>query len=474
MEVERGTLLRSHLADFETTTSELLTPSQAMAIMNFAALFHEVIYITDTAVGDHRLIMDSWFRDRNDGLYAQITGFAKAGILKALFRDKVVVRGQLLTSSEPTLLDIGKGWNHRDTVEGRGSGFTVPIIAPQQRFKYFEDVYRDFLDWKAIERYDPDVSRVAFRNTVLEQLGRNDPSTLPAVISQLPEEVRLAYRTATSDRWFTNADLWRIFKGVREKGDDKERALAQTAIILHGHINQQCFADLVSAGQSTYERGGIASFNMELRRKQPHERGIDATLYVPKNLEGLLERAAAHLPEMTIEVFAKLSVDEVVDLRMRAQRLFRIAKAPRSDDPEAQRSDYIRAFEDYWLSIYAALERKYPHRFREPTKLALLREEHLPNREKLRELGVVAVFLCRISSLVVSSIVTASSTLAPIGERFGVALLSRRKQEAEVLQHRLPPGVWYPETSSREVLGLDARPRESVGEQGSGLPGQAP
>src|SRR5437660_3659691 len=102
-ETDQTTPLRSHIADFETTTSELLRPGQAIALLNFAALFHEVIYLPDTALGDHELIIKSFQQQAHAGFFQHLRGFIEEGILRILVRDKVVDSGDLHVPCNPTI-----------------------------------------------------------------------------------------------------------------------------------------------------------------------------------------------------------------------------------------------------------------------------------------------------------------------------------------------------------------------------------
>jgi hypothetical protein len=47
------------LVPFETT-SALLREVEAVALLNFAALFHEQVYLTDTVLGDFQILISSF------------------------------------------------------------------------------------------------------------------------------------------------------------------------------------------------------------------------------------------------------------------------------------------------------------------------------------------------------------------------------------------------------------------------------
>src|SRR3954467_12363245 len=90
--------LRTHMADFETTTAYLLRADEALSLLNFAALFNQISYITDTALGDHELLIKS-FSEGSSGIFFHLSSLAQEGMLRVLCRDKVVVSGKQLFGS---------------------------------------------------------------------------------------------------------------------------------------------------------------------------------------------------------------------------------------------------------------------------------------------------------------------------------------------------------------------------------------
>jgi hypothetical protein len=247
-----------HLADFETTTAGLLGSTEALALLNFAALFHEVVYLPDTVLGDHRLILDSFAADRHRGLFRQVSGLIENGVIHVLFRDRVVVRDRILTQHEPTLNDIYEGWLHRDRTEWDGeSGLTVRPSEKARR-AYYREI--DALIFErcpsVVHRYDPDLPKQAFRRRILEQIDK-DSGTFAAQYRALPQEFMRRLSSVTEDARFTNAELWRILRDIPS---------AHELLILNAHINQQCYADLTGSSLAAHQRGGIslASFNTTL------------------------------------------------------------------------------------------------------------------------------------------------------------------------------------------------------------------
>lgn len=440
METVQGSPLCSHLADFETTTSDLLRPGQAIALLNFAALFHEVIYLPDTALGDHELILKSFQQQAHAGFFQHLRGFIEEGILRVLVRDKVVVSGDLRVPHNPTISQIVEGWLHRDKTQWKGErGYTVEI-ADKVRLAYCREIDDLIAQPGVIHRYDPDIVKAGFRQTIREQI-ESAPTRLSASVARLPRELQREYRKALIDPWFTNAELWRVLKRAKNPGD---------SIILHGHINQQCLANVVDAGQSTQDStaSSLASFNLELQRRRPFAPEVEAAISPPKNLEELMERAPVLLPSPGVEMFEHLSVPMVVTLRRKAKKVFEIARRQITPTQlEEVRVEYLKALERYWEQILQTFESMNPEKMKSPTRLALFIEEELPTLDWLyKKFGRnLLPLLLRIK------LGPASGAGTDLMNRVGIIILQDRTPLNESLRGAVPPGRWY----RRGILGLN-------------------
>jgi hypothetical protein len=445
MESAESQPLRSHLADFETTTSRFLQAPEALAILNFAALFHEEVFLTDTALGDNQLIIDSFFKDKSrPGLFSQISGFARSGILRFLYRNKVVVRDKLLYTN-PTIREIYEGWLSRDKLHWAGEkGFTSIVPEQYDRLAYYREL-EQLSDFRSdiIHPYDPDIPKESFRRKVREQLG--GASMLSESLSRLPSGLHRKYIKATQDPWFTNAELWRV---LRQVPDGIE------SIILHAHVNQQCFADITGAGQSEHDRTAksLASFNLELQHNKPFATELDATLDPPKNLEDLLGRARVQLAP-AVEMFSQLSVEQVVRMRRRASSIFELARKCIRTPEEliGLRDNYLKAITRYWDYIVSELEVMNPAKMIQPRRAGLFLEENLPP-------------LSWISKTFGKSIVTMLlrfkvGAVAPVASeavhRLGFVFLQERTPVNEELRGQGPLFEQYPQWCPRGILGLD-------------------
>lgn len=439
MEATTDALLCSHLADFETTTSDQLRAGQAIALLNFAALFHEVIYLPDTALGDHELIIKSFQQNAHTGLFQHLRSFIEKGILRVLVRDKVVVSGEVRVASNPTISEIFEGWRHRDKTKWKGErGYTVEI-PDRLRRAYCREADSLVAQPGVVQRYDPDIVKASFRQMIREQIGSSS-SRLAESVSHLPRALQRQYREALTDPWFTNAELWRVLRKAKDPGD---------SLVLHGHINQQCFANIVAAGQSVQDNAGssLASFNLELQRKQPFTPEIEATLNPPKSLEELLERASIVLSSPGVEMFEHLSVVKVMALRRRANKVFEIAR--RHIEPsqlEDLRDEYLKALEKYWEFILQTFETMYPEQMRRPSRLGIFLEDQVPALDWLYKRFGRSLF----TLLLRVKLGPAAGTATDAASQVGVVILQERTALNESIRSAIPPGRWY----RRAILGL--------------------
>jgi hypothetical protein len=437
--------LRTHLADFETTISHLLRRREARALLNFAVLFHEYVYLTDTALGDHQFIIEGFQQEGYSGLLHNVLHLAQKGILRVLCRDKVVVREKVLVARNPTLRETFEGWQYRDKYEWSGeTGFTTRVDQ-QVRVAYYREVDEALASCGAIQRYDPDIPKAKFRDRVREQLNRERPSMLVKSLDNLPAEIRRKYYEAIEDPWFTNAELWRVLR--RAPG-------ANEAIILHAHINQQCFADITNGGISEHDRSvnSLASFNLELQYHRPWALEVEATLEPPKSLMALLERAPVRLQSSDIEMFGQLSVEKIIELRRRARPLFDLAsrKAEAPHKLEDLRLAYLKALEKYWGCIIETFEAMYPHKMFQRSHAGLFTEDQLPTLTRIyRKYRRVFALLLRIKLPPPFSDI-ADQALEE-ANHVGFLLLSERSPANKRLRSAVPPTKWHP----RGILGLD-------------------
>jgi hypothetical protein len=440
METREGPPLCSHLADFETTTSDFLRPGQAIALLNFAALFHEVIYLPDTAIGDHDLIIKSFHEKAHTGFFNHLKALIEKGILRVLMRDKVVVGEEIRVSSNPTMRQIFEGWLYRDKTKWKGEPGYTTNIDKKIRLAYYREIDDLIANPSTIQRYNPDLVKAEFRRIIREQL-ENGSTRLSRGIAELPRELQRKYREALNDPWFTNAELWRVLRKAKNPGE---------SIILHGHVNQQCFANLVGAGQSAQDitPQSLASFNLELQLRRPLAPEVDATLFPPKNLDDLMERAPVLLPSPGIAMFEHLSVEKVVALRRKAKRVFEIARRQISPiQMEDVRNDYLHALESYWQCILETFEEMEPEKMKRPTRLGLFVEQQLPGLDWLYKKFGRSLFalLLRIK------FGAAGPAISDAANHIGIYVLQERTPLNESLRGAIPPGRWY----RRGILGLD-------------------
>jgi hypothetical protein len=175
---------------------------------------------------------------------------------------------------------------------------------------------------------------------------------------------------------------------------------------------------------------------------------VDATLFPPKNLDDLMERAPVLLPSPGIAMFERLSVEKVVALRRKAKRVFEIARRQISPvQMEDVRNDYLHALESYWQCILETFEEMEPEKMKHPTRLGLFVEEQLPRLDWLYKKFGRSLFalLLRIK------FGPAGPAIGDAANHIGICVLQERTPVNESLRDAIPPGRWY----RRGILGLD-------------------
>ena len=377
-------VLTTYASDFETTIQQYVTSEvELRGILNFSAIWHEVVFVNDIALGDNPHLIKSFLDPAQAQLYLTVTEFIKAGILRCHFRDKVVIKGKLLVPSEPSLSQIYEGW----VTDGPKERFTLQLFG-ENRSRYncvMDDLLGRFP--AAIERYDPDKVKPAFRDHIRKLV--NTDSDLRRLLEKLPQDVQREYRTiCDTNLFFTNADLWRL---VRQVPESKE------LVVAHGHINQCCCADLAHAGMSgaDYTSLQIRQFNWNVHVGS----SFNLQVQPPKSLDEILERAEKVLDAPTLAVLALLTPDQVILLREHAKKtIFKIAHEGSEklwidsiqqeylDLPTLMkylpidefRTRYVEALHEYWQHICEFLEMNYPEHTRTKTKLGIIAYENLP------------------------------------------------------------------------------------------------
>lgn len=392
--------LVTYAHDFESTIQDYVADErQLLGILNFSALWHEKVYLNDVAVGDNPHLIRSFLDPARRQLYLAVVEFIRNDILRCHLRDKVVVRGTTVGRSDPFLGEIFDQW----WTDGPRERFITQIFdSPRHEYNRAVD------DWlkqypNAVERYDPDKVKPQFRNTIRELVNKTD-SGLRRLLKELPPGIESAYlKVCEGNEYFTNADLWRLYKGLPG---------SQDLVVAHGHINQQCCADLVHAGAT-----GTRMSDLELQRFDWNIHvgaEFDIGIAPPKTFDEVKERADFVLSAPAVEILGLLTPNQVMLLREKAQNtIFRVAREAPTDlgiekiptdlaelptfmqqlPIEKFRKKYENALKEYWLHVCHFLEREYPAQAIVKGRLAAITYEKLAEIPASLRNGVVDISL---------------------------------------------------------------------------------
>jgi hypothetical protein len=459
--------LHRSLIPLETTFANLADEEAAVALVNFAALFHEKVALTDTVLGDHRLLIESSSSTNSASLYNTVMGMVDAGILTALYRDKVVVRASTVSADEPTLRDIYAGWQLRDRKEWNNkSGITSSEIDPQLRLRYYDAIHEALARNNAIMRYDPDETKKAFREAVRIQLGKHH-GILSTRIGRLPRKARRDYECTLKDEWFTYAEVWRALRPYL--ADENMFNDTEELLHLHAHLNQQQMANAVAAGQSLqgYGRAPIAAFHRELVEELPALQTVEAHLDPPENLHELLDQALVRLDAPSIRLIAQFSVDEIINLRKHGKSLVALANRPLLSNAlgevEILRRDYVRELGKYWEHIIEAMEKKTPNKLIK-YPMTIWMEEHAPKVHDafVRYGKPVETMLLRLGKNVPGAGLFGGIAIEGL-HHLGAVVFQENTDLNQPLRSAVPPREWVP----RGFLGLEPTIK-SIGKANSG------
>ena len=398
MPAEHALITYAH--DFESTIQDYVADERHLVgILNFSALWHEVVYMNDIALGDNPHLIRSFLDPARRTLYSTVVEFIRGGVLRCHLRDKIAIKGEVPVRSDGTLTQIFDQW----WKDGPPERFITQRFGSDRRRynQVFDDWFRQFPN--AVVPYDPDLVKPRFRDTI-RKLAQDSDSALRQLLGKLPAEIESAYRTVCEkNEYFTNADLWRLYKGLPG---------SEELVVAHGHINQQCCAELVHAGTT-----GTRMSTLELERFDwKIHVGTEFNLPIdpPKTFDEVTERADFVLKAPSLEILGLLTPQQVMQLRETAKKtIFRVAyqastdlaieKIPRdfNDLPtlmqqfpiEEFRRKYESALKDYWLHICDFLEREYPEQAIAKGRLAAVAYERLGEIPLPLRIGLVDISL---------------------------------------------------------------------------------
>lgn len=239
----------TYLEAFETT-SACRNETQAVALINFAALFHERVYINDTVLGDSDALIRSYLAAPGGGrLYRIARSFIAEGILVPHWRDQFSVTGESTTRQAPTLVDLYGFWKQRDAIfRERGflsaneDLFTCDIHG-DKRIAFYEDldpVIRDARDehhdprW----RYSVDAVKTRFRDNIRTLIDSD--SLFRDALRESGRDIELRYRAACNETYFTVANLWHVTRHSPETTRQLSR--------VQGMVNQEAYAHAAATG----------------------------------------------------------------------------------------------------------------------------------------------------------------------------------------------------------------------------------
>ncbi len=426
----------SLLSDFETTTSKYLSESNAIAILNFAALFHEELYIVDTALGDTQIFFDSFNRSlEENGIYPRLKKLIKSGILKCLFRDEFKIDGKVIYTN-PSLADNYEGWEERGRVHSELKNAYMNTTHENVRksyLKHFDYFLFEEVD-NAIIRYSGDITKQSYRDIILKDL--NSDSELHKLVVQLPKDLQHSYiKICQSKTFFTNADLWNIIHKIQK---------AEQLVMLQGHINQQCYANLILTGLtgSDYNKKPfLADYNLDYYTKVDE---IKLKLTPPYSLNEVLEQADAKIKSPGFEILTKLKHDDIIKLRKIAKHtIFKYSKQKlKPDDIEKTYKNFIDDMKKYWEEIIEYVLIEYGYVDDKQSAMQLFIKDKFPGMtDYLSEHGLSLIFnIGKFFDPVIEPV--AEHVVKPLWKPLKIRFFHKYPERYKQLVKEIPPDKW--------------------------------
>lgn len=347
--------------DFETTIQPYVSARHLRGLLNFSALWNQVTYIYDTAIGDNPNLFKSYWAppgSPENALYATFREFVEGGIVRCLVRNKVSVDGSNLTS-DPTISDLYSGWRHRD---GENTANFLTQEFGRNRDRYNQHIDRLLFENYpgAIVRYDPDIAKPRFREIVREELSNK--GILWQLVCKLPADLRYEYeRTCAEKRFMTTVDLWTLVKEYANRSQP-----AKDLLLMQGYVNQQAIAKSIDGGVAGSDWGH------PWRPALPDQQSAVAT--TPADV---LDQADLTLTAPAIELLALLSPSDIKDLRqVAATTLFNVS-VPEDADSDTVRSATVDAMKTYWREVCRSIDHKFPKHTRVKTDVLCFYENRV-------------------------------------------------------------------------------------------------
>ena len=320
--------LITYLEAFETTSARL-NETEAVGLLNFAALFHERVYINDTPLGDSDVLIRSFASEPGGGkLYRTVKHFLAAGILVPHWRDQFSISGEPTARKPERLVDLYGFWKQRDAelrerrvLSANDDLFTCDIH-DDRRIEFYEDlngvidVARNKVGGDRAE-YSVDRVKERFRNHIRTLSDSDGP--FREALSHSGHDVELHYRSACNERYFTIATLWNITR----RSPASTRSLSR----LQGMVNQESYGHAVHSGIQGMDDEAVSGSSLSasldatmLAANLRHDRGqfeasLDYPRHLPKTFGEAYESARIRLEIPDLYVLSALRPKDITTLR---------------------------------------------------------------------------------------------------------------------------------------------------------------
>jgi hypothetical protein len=359
----------SQLAALEPSWASRYTEPELRGLLVLGSLFNERLYVHDTQLADHTLLLGSFLRRADDelALFNLLHDLIRLGIVRVCLRSSVVIHKldhEIAIASLSQLHDALKqrsefGWIPESQFAAR-KGMLLRLdqvtneIEPY-RYNYVE-LKRTFM-------------------TAVRDYSTRSGSEHNRFLSATPEGFRREYDQVIARPWFSFIDIIDLCAkyGMRQDAD---------VIQSHGLIDELCYAEwnrtrMMASNSANWASETDVSGVTGLALRQPNSSPIVYVGGQPSIIPSLQEKMLGHIESPGLSLIGTLSAQDILKLREAGKELFQLREL-RLEDPSEMQRRVTELLLKYWDTICAYIRTTRPVLASDATKLAIFMRRDLP------------------------------------------------------------------------------------------------
>jgi hypothetical protein len=338
-------------------------------LLVLAALFNERLYVHDTQLADHVLLVSSYLRHKDDeqALYILLEDLIRSGIVRVSLRTSVYVanRGKEIPIS--SLNELQSVFRERSV-----SGW-VPPENFEARAKMLEALDQLVLATEP-SRYNYSAVKQTFITNVRHFAELNGTEHY-RLLRAMPSTFRSQYDALLDQSWFSFIDIIEL---CAKQGMRQDSLFVQS----HGLIDEICYAEwnknrMIGSNANSWQAEVDVS---PIKGRRPNPDGLKPLAYLgdEASLSPILQdKIIAEIETPGLSLLGTLSIADILTLRDQGKDLFRlrILMSETENDFEMRFAD---AALKYWDEICRHIRSVRPVLATDRTKVAVFLRKELP------------------------------------------------------------------------------------------------